>query len=320
VENEQQPAQVSAPKEGITKIVVSDSAHTHQAKHKFREIIVICAEFFGIHKAVRWLVKEGRGVKDGWVLFSIIAILLLGGLYYGVTNWEYGPQISNLENINLTLNQSVSSLTEDRDAKALAFQSDENVLLQLRTEAKNQFPNAPSEKGVQLLLQKFDQLQQLLKDTPTKEMVQSLADQAEIQKNYHDVANMNFFGVPQIDNIGLPNENPISKLLEDTVTPNSGSIAFKGDAAAEQKFRDVIALEPKFPFSYVALGVILQRRGDSGWRDCFIKAESILEKTTSIPGHSSDHDACLKIVKDSLSAPPDNIFSQPDLNLNLGNP
>jgi len=67
-----------------------------------------------------------------------------------------------------------------------------------------------------------------------------------------------------------------------------------------QKFRAVVQSYPKFPLSYYALYVCLNRQGDASWRDYAAKAQEILKLTTTIDGHHPSHDGFLRELDQNL--------------------
>jgi len=136
---------------------------------------------------------------------------------------------------------------------------------------------------------------------PTKDAVANLSNIAEADRDYHEVALLNLIGKPGTDGDVIYN-TPISLAMEGAYTIKGINVTFNTDASAEQKFRNVIALNPKFPFSYIALGNILRSRGDEGWKDCYLKAYFILQKTTLVPGHHINHDDFLVGLKQTFAS------------------
>jgi hypothetical protein len=73
------------------------------------------------------------------------------------------------------------------------------------------------------------------------------------------------------------------------------------DARSMELFEKAIAKEPLFPFPYFVIAKCLrEQKHDERWRQYAKKCESILLKTTKVPGHSSSHDAILKQVREML--------------------
>jgi hypothetical protein len=132
----------------------------------------------------------------------------------------------------------------------------------------------------------------------TVRKLQSLAD---AETEYHDIAVLNMIGKPMPDG-DIAFNTPISKALEGAYNIEGTEVTYRTDSLAEQKFRETIAVDARFPFSYVGLGVILRERNDSDWRAMLTKAKSIFEETTLIPGHHPNHDSFLKKVKEILAS------------------
>lgn len=92
---------------------------------------------------------------------------------------------------------------------------------------------------------------------------------------------------------GLP------EILIDTyeVTDEFGSIAYKCDAASQERYSKAIKLNPDYPFSYLALAHCKKQSGAQDWRGYASKALEIFEITTKIGGHHSEHDVALEVVQ-----------------------
>jgi hypothetical protein len=81
-------------------------------------------------------------------------------------------------------------------------------------------------------------------------------------------------------------------------------ISFRTDAAAEKKYSEVVEKFPTFPFAYVYISDCLRARNDPAWKEYAHKAIDILEKTTSLAGHRTEHDRVLEKVKHDLQTKP----------------
>jgi hypothetical protein len=132
--------------------------------------------------------------------------------------------------------------------------------------------------------------------------VTELKETADAGKEYHDVAMLNLVGKPFPDG-DIEFNTPISDALKGTYTLNGTVAVFHSDEKAEAAFKSVIQFYPKFPFAYMTLGVILRKRGDVAWKSYYLQAETILEKTTLVPGHHPNHDQWLKGAKEALAEP-----------------
>ena len=81
--------------------------------------------------------------------------------------------------------------------------------------------------------------------------IAELKETDDAKKEYYDVAILNMIGKPQTDG-DLVYNTPIPDALEGSYEINGTYVTFKRDAQAEKILRNVIALFPKFPFSYWA--------------------------------------------------------------------
>jgi len=78
---------------------------------------------------------------------------------------------------------------------------------------------------------------------------------------------------------------------------------FSCDVETMKKINNMIETVQNFPFSYYAKAGCLQKSGDQDWRSEAKKAIAILEITTTIPGHHSDHDLVLHELNAQLLNP-----------------
>jgi hypothetical protein len=81
---------------------------------------------------------------------------------------------------------------------------------------------------------------------------------------------------------------------------DNGQIKFRCEPGAKEVCREVIAKMPSYPFSYYFLAKRLKEEKDSSWVEMAQTAKAILQKTTQIPGHKTDHDNALKEVTNLL--------------------
>lgn len=66
--------------------------------------------------------------------------------------------------------------------------------------------------------------------------------------------------------------------------------------------KEVIKIEPKFPFSYFVLAVNYKEKDMIIWKDYALKGVSIFEKTTKIEGHNTHHLQCLETLRKMLNS------------------
>ena len=206
----------------------------------------------------------------------------------------------------------IAVLQEHQQATIDQAQTESNNALKDEVKSANtKLDNLASSAGITVKGGLNDKLDYLINNLgATKEAVTNIAEKQDIEKEYHEVAMLGPDGQPEIENMTIPRHDALSETLAGAYTVSPSGMTFNIDSAAEDKFRKAIQLNPDFPFSYLGLGIILRNRGDKSWRDYFTKAESILEKTTTIPGHSSRQDFALHEVRGALSTTP--LWSVPD--------
>ena len=81
---------------------------------------------------------------------------------------------------------------------------------------------------------------------------------------------------------------------------DNGQMIFKCEPGAKEACLEVITKMPSYPFSYYFLAKCLKEESDSSWVEMAQTAKAILQKTTQIPGHKTDHDNALKEVSNLL--------------------
>jgi cell division protein FtsB len=73
----------------------------------------------------------------------------------------------------------------------------------------------------------------------------------------------------------------------------SGKPQWKCGSTALFHYREMVEEYPKYPFPYYVLAKCLHAKGEKSWKEYARNGVSILEKTTRISGHASDHDDIL---------------------------
>jgi hypothetical protein len=79
-----------------------------------------------------------------------------------------------------------------------------------------------------------------------------------------------------------------------------GHVIFTCDPGAKEACREVIDKMPTYPFAYYFLAKCLKEENDNSWVEMAEKAKDILEFTTQIVGHKTDHDDVLREVNNLL--------------------
>lgn len=84
----------------------------------------------------------------------------------------------------------------------------------------------------------------------------------------------------------------------------AGTLQIKGaemcTAAALDQYRSIVKKYPFWPFSHYILAICLKDQNDKSWENHASKAFEILEKTTAVPNHNSDHSLIMQEVKKLL--------------------
>jgi hypothetical protein len=140
------------------------------------------------------------------------------------------------------------------------------------------------------------------RDSKASEREAALRAQVEAVRDYAQISRLNPNGVTGAVKPPLVEQSAISRALVGAVKISGDDLQYLCDPAALQKFRDVISLNPRFPFPYVALALCLRQQGDPSWRDLAVKAVEILRKTTAIDGHHAAHDHALSELEKALGS------------------
>ncbi len=119
-------------------------------------------------------------------------------------------------------------------------------------------------------------------------------------RDYSEVAGLNPTGSHFSPGGVLKYTSPLTQLLEGTIIVSNGRLKFKTGKEVEENLLQVIEKFPRFPFAYYGMAYSLSQRGDPSWRLYALKAEGILEKTTTISGHKPSHDEVLKELREVL--------------------
>ena len=79
-----------------------------------------------------------------------------------------------------------------------------------------------------------------------------------------------------------------------------GQIIFVCKPGAKKACREVIDKMPSYPFAYYFLAKCLKEENDNSWVEMAKKAKEILEFTTQLEGHHTDHENVLRDVNNLL--------------------
>ena len=127
---------------------------------------------------------------------------------------------------------------------------------------------------------------------PSKENVELKRD-IDILKQYSYVAQLDRFGNIVQGDSGVGLSTGISNILSGT----QGN-PYKCDEKSQEKYKQVINKEPKFPFTYYALALCYEKDYNLK-KDNFQKAFDIVRITTQVSGHNIQHDSLLQILMDN---------------------
>ena len=159
-------------------------------------------------------------------------------------------------------------------------------------ESQNTIENLiESNKG---LSESLSQTEQRLNTTESR--LQENSIQISSIKVYSSVAKTNWHGIDEVGLSRLP--GIYNEWLK-------GHVGEKNNLHCEDKdishFEGVVKRFPEFPFPYAALAICFKVRNNEEWKEYAKKAVAILEITTTINGHSKDHDLALNQMRTMLN-------------------
>lgn len=213
--------------------------------------------------------------------------------------------------MSLAAGQTVDQKTQGICSPAVITNG--NVVITCNGASVNPSDLKKLQKGVDILnaILKQNDAQMMSKLDAVLALLAPLKDEVALQRKelnavqqYTQVSKLNIIGKTGSVRPPLSEETGISRMLEgafriEDVNGEEHATA-SCDAAAIQKFRDVIQAYPKFPFSYSALAFCLRGQGDHSWMDYATRAADILRITTTIDGHHSSQDLILRELDKAL--------------------
>jgi hypothetical protein len=118
---------------------------------------------------------------------------------------------------------------------------------------------------------------------------------------YYDIALYNAIGNKSAKVAAIPLvATPINDWSEDFVIRSKGKIGFDCSPEAVDACKAVIEKMPLYPFSYYFLAKCFKEQKDPSCREYALKAQRILNETTTFPSHHGDHDLALKEIGELL--------------------
>ena len=134
-------------------------------------------------------------------------------------------------------------------------------------------------------------------------------DQNEIKSLKRNVELLEFQDISHYNAMGntpgkwntIPFEKtPINDWNKKYAHYENGQIIFVCDPGAKKACREVIDKMPSYPFAYYFLAKCLKEENDNSWVEMAKKAKEILEFTTQLEGHHTDHENVLRDVNNLL--------------------
>ena len=127
-------------------------------------------------------------------------------------------------------------------------------------------------------------------------------DQNEIKlSKFQDISNYNAIGNKSGKWNTIPwVRTPINDWNKEYAHYEDGQIIFVCYPGAKKACREVIDKMPSYPFAYYFLAKCLKEENDNSWVEMAKKAKEILEFTTQLEGHHTDHENVLRDVNNLL--------------------
>ena len=201
----------------------------------------------------------------------------------------------NMEGINNKIDSALNKIgsinkeVEKDKQKVEKINKDYDVFLTKLNASKSEIENI--EKNI-------TELKRQIKNAQT--VIKTLESGIDLM-NYQDVSLYSPTGnkagkIGTFDIISTPINDWSKKYVHYEDDGSGGSAVFKCIPGAKDACLEVINKMPLYPFSYYFLAQCLKEEGDLSWVEMAQKAKDILEKTTRIQGHKSQHDKILKRV------------------------
>lgn len=130
--------------------------------------------------------------------------------------------------------------------------------------------------------------------------VNFLEGKDSLLREYLDMSRFYLNGADILVKSPLVYQGDLFNILQPALVEVEGGTSFKCDLDSLQIYRKVINFEPRFPFSYFMLSDCMRRLGQDGWVSYAEHAVKILEVTTSIAGHRSEHEEVLVRLRVAL--------------------
>ena len=118
-------------------------------------------------------------------------------------------------------------------------------------------------------------------------------------RRFNNVAHLNAQGLGKLrGGHGIEITTALSKALEEAyLESDDGTVSPRCTDTGIAVFKDVIAMNPDFPFSYWALARCGYEKEEADWMKYGKRAVEILEQTTRIAGHDKGHGQALMGIK-----------------------
>jgi len=131
--------------------------------------------------------------------------------------------------------------------------------------------------------------------------IKSLGKNVDLSK-YQDISLYSAMGNKsgKVDGVTMV-RTPINDWNKEYAHYEDGQIIFNCAPGAKEVCREVINKMPTYPFAYYFLAKCLREENNNSWIEVAERAKEILELTTQIAGHKTDHDNVLKDVNNLLN-------------------
>ena len=278
------------------------------------------------HKAI----EDSKYSKKRSHLIFLILLLLMGLVIYDIySNFGQGRKLKQ-ENTQLR------SLAAEQRKALQDLTSQQNVtlteLMQLKTQlapfekaAQQKYPDESEAIALSRLLEDLNKQQAEIfglgeiSGTQKKEIrslrkvnsaqikeishLKGRLEYLEDEKRFRDVALWTMDGQIKLWN-GQFVDSPVAGWSDKNMQGDDESLTgWRCGSQDLLRYHDIVEQFPNYPFPYYVLARCLKTKAQSSWKDYARKGIAILEKTTNIPGHVSDHDHALAEMQKLLKEP-----------------
>ena len=233
--------------------------------------VILIAALIQLGLENRW---RDQRTRQRWTRF-LVAVMIASTMLTGFDFWY-------THNVEQEERERIAKTTNEREIKA---------------RKERQVISASIKELVGLARERDASLTEQEALTKISSEVRSLRKQtallgSELQglKKYGDIAKLDARGLTGRAGVGLKESSALSRALEGAYVEKEGRVYPRCDTEGMTRFSNVAKKHPAFPFAHYALAVCRHMSGNPQWRVHANRALEIVNHTTQLAGHHTNHD------------------------------